>query len=47
MTWSRMEHMSLIIIFFAIFGILLNAHVVQFGNNFDNHVEMHLTYRKR
>jgi hypothetical protein len=32
--------------FWAIFGILLNTHVVQFGINFDNHVEIYLTYRK-
>jgi hypothetical protein len=32
--------------FFAIFRILLDAHTVQYGINFDNSVEIHLTYRK-
>jgi hypothetical protein len=33
-------------IFSAIFHILLDAHAVQYGINFDNNVETHLTYRK-
>jgi hypothetical protein len=41
-----MGHMSLIIIFVQFFYILLNGHVIQFGIKFDNHVEIHLTYRK-
>jgi hypothetical protein len=32
--------------FSAIFRILLDAHAVQYGINFDNSVETHLTYRK-
>jgi hypothetical protein len=36
-----MGHMSLVI-----FRILLDAHAVQYGINFDNSVEIHLTYRK-
>jgi hypothetical protein len=32
--------------FFASFGILLDAHAVQYEINFDNSVEIHLTYRK-
>jgi hypothetical protein len=32
--------------FCGILGILLNAHVFQFEINCDNHVEIHLTYRK-
>jgi hypothetical protein len=34
--------MSLIIIF----DILLDAYVVQFWINFDNHIEIYLTYKK-
>jgi hypothetical protein len=41
-----MGHMSLVVIFSAIFCILLDAHVVQYGINFDNNVEIHLTHRK-
>jgi hypothetical protein len=37
-----MGHMSLVVIF----CILLEAHVVQCGINFDNSVEIYLTYRK-
>jgi hypothetical protein len=37
-----MGHMSL----FVIFGILLDAHAVQFRINFDKNIEIHLTYRK-
>jgi hypothetical protein len=37
-----MRHMSIVVIF----HILLDAHVVQYGINFDNSVEIHLTYRK-
>jgi hypothetical protein len=32
--------------FSAILRILLDAHAVQYGINFDNSVEIHLTYRK-
>jgi hypothetical protein len=32
--------------FSAIFRIVLDAHAVQYGINFDNNVETHLTYRK-
>jgi hypothetical protein len=32
--------------FSAIFHILLDAHAVQYGINFDNNVQIHLTYRK-
>jgi hypothetical protein len=32
--------------FSIIFAILLHAHAVQYGINFDNNVEIHLTYRK-
>jgi hypothetical protein len=32
--------------FSTIFDILLDAHAVQYGINFDNNVEIHLTYRK-
>jgi hypothetical protein len=32
--------------FVAIFRILLHAHAVQYGINFDNNVKIHLTYRK-
>jgi hypothetical protein len=32
--------------FCVILGILLNAHIVQFEINFDNHIEIHFTYRK-
>jgi hypothetical protein len=32
--------------FYAIFYFLLDAHAVQYGINFDNSVETHLTYRK-
>jgi hypothetical protein len=41
-----MGHMSLVVFFFAIFGILLDAHVVQYGINFNNSITIHLTYRK-
>jgi hypothetical protein len=37
-----MGHMWLVIIF----HILLDAHVVQYGINFDTSIEIHLTYRK-
>jgi hypothetical protein len=37
-----MGHMSLVVIF----HILLDAHAVQYGINFDNNVEIHLTYKK-
>jgi hypothetical protein len=30
----------------AIFHILLDAHAIQYGINFDNSVENHFTYRK-
>jgi hypothetical protein len=40
-----MEHMSLVVIFLQFF-ILLYAHAVQYVINFDNSVEIHLTYRK-
>jgi hypothetical protein len=32
--------------FSTIFGILLDAHAVQYGIDFDNSIEFHLTYRK-
>jgi hypothetical protein len=32
--------------FSVISGILLDAHTVQYRINFDNSVEIHLTYRK-
>jgi hypothetical protein len=32
--------------FSIIFRILLDTHAVQYGINFDNNVEIHLTYRK-
>jgi hypothetical protein len=32
--------------FYAIFRILLDAHAVHHGINFDNNVEIHLTYKK-
>jgi hypothetical protein len=32
--------------FSAIFCILLDAHAVQYGINFDNSIEIQLTYRK-
>jgi hypothetical protein len=32
--------------FSRIFGILLDAHAIQYVINFDNNVEIHLTYRK-
>jgi hypothetical protein len=32
--------------FSALFCILLDAHAVQYGINFYNTVEIHLTYRK-
>jgi hypothetical protein len=32
--------------FSVIFHILLYAHVVQYGIDFDNSEEIHLTYRK-
>jgi hypothetical protein len=41
-----MGNMSIVVIFFAIFRILLHAHAIQYGINFDNSVEIHLTYRK-
>jgi hypothetical protein len=41
-----MENMSIVVFFFAIFHILLYAHAVQYGINFDNNIEIHLTYRK-
>jgi hypothetical protein len=41
-----MEHMSLVVFFLGIFRILLYAHVVQYGINFDNNVKIYLTYRK-
>jgi hypothetical protein len=34
--------MSLVIIFL----ILLDAHAVQYGINFDNNIEIYLTYKK-
>jgi hypothetical protein len=37
-----MGHMRLVVIF----CILLDAHAVQYGIDFDNSVEIHLTYRK-
>jgi hypothetical protein len=40
--WTRMGHMRLVVIF----CILLDAHVVQYEINFNNSVEIHLTYRK-
>jgi hypothetical protein len=44
--WTILGHMSLVVIFFAISRTLLHTHVVQYGINFDNSVEIHLTYRK-
>jgi hypothetical protein len=41
-----MGHMSLVVFCSAIFRILLDEHIVQYGNNFDNSVEIHFTYRK-
>jgi hypothetical protein len=32
--------------FSVIFCILLDAHAVQYGINFDNNVEIYLTYKK-
>jgi hypothetical protein len=32
--------------FSAIFPILLGAHAVQYGFNFDESIEIHLSYRK-
>jgi hypothetical protein len=32
--------------FYAIFGILLDAHAIQYRINLNNSVEIHLTYRK-
>jgi hypothetical protein len=32
--------------FSSIFHILLDAHVVEYGINFDNSIEIDLTYRK-
>jgi hypothetical protein len=32
--------------FSVIFHILLHAHAVQYGINFNNSVEIHLTYKK-
>jgi hypothetical protein len=37
-----MGHKSLVVIF----RILIDAHAVQYGINFDNNLEIHLTYRK-
>jgi hypothetical protein len=37
-----MGHMSRVVIF----HILLDAHAIQYGINFDNSVEIYLTYRK-
>jgi hypothetical protein len=37
-----MENMSVV----ENFHILLYAHTVEYGINFDNNVEIHLTYRK-
>jgi hypothetical protein len=34
------------LLFSAIFRIFLHAHAIQYGINFDNSVEIHLTYRK-
>jgi hypothetical protein len=45
--WTIMGHMSLLVIFFVIFCILLDAHVVQSRINFDNIIEIHLTYLKQ
>jgi hypothetical protein len=39
-----MGNMSLVVS--AIFRILLDAHAVNYGINFDNNIEIHLTYRK-
>jgi hypothetical protein len=33
-------------IFYKIFGVLLEAHTVQFIITFDKHVEIHFNYRK-
>jgi hypothetical protein len=41
-----MGHMSLVVICLQFFCIILDAHAVQYGINFDNSVEIHLTYRK-
>jgi hypothetical protein len=41
-----MGHMRLLVIFKQFFCILLDAHTIQYGINFDNSVETHLTYRK-
>jgi hypothetical protein len=32
--------------FYVFFGILLDAHATQYGINYDNNVEIYLTYRK-
>jgi hypothetical protein len=40
-----MGHMSLVVIFLQFF-VLLGAHAVYYGINFDNIVEIHLTNRK-
>jgi hypothetical protein len=32
--------------FSAIFHVFLDAQAIQYGINFDNNVEIHLTYRK-
>ena len=40
-----MEHMSLNIIFFIIFGILLEVHIVQLGITFEKHIEIHLIHK--
>jgi hypothetical protein len=32
--------------FFAILSILLDAHAIQYRINFDNSIEIHLTYIK-
>jgi hypothetical protein len=31
---------------YIFFGILLDAHAIQYGINFDNNIEIYLTYRK-
>jgi hypothetical protein len=40
-----MRHMSLVVIFLQIF-VCYYMHAVQYGINFDNNVEIHLTNRK-
>jgi hypothetical protein len=32
--------------FYTFFGILLDAHTVQYGINFNSRIEIHLTYTK-